>query len=595
MMKRAVILSCLLLAFAAGIPGVRAAAPVVRATLKPDTVLIGDRFSIEVLIDKDMMQVVELPTFGTDMTGGGSIEILSESPLDTLRQEGRRQVLRKRYELTSFDAGIYELGRYPVLYGDKNITDTLYSQAPLRIVVDTFPVDTQKSTVYDIKGPEQAPLMVGEFAGYAAAILVFAAVLAVQLVVARCAWYKMGWDIANVYTTAEELARGQALTDPDYFRLCPNNAPLTILQAVPMWVAVKLGLAVPFVVLPYLDAVLLNLTAYFTVRCAQRITPSRWARGFAAAVSILWIALSPYVLYPYTDTWAVLFPVLAIYAWMTVRRPALRWGLVSLACFAGAAVKPTVLIVLIALGLLGLCRFLGRRDFSAAAWKRALAVLAALVLGAVPGQVFQRASTAYLAGSAVPQEQLSETHYLMMGMNGETYGGHSPDDVAFSQSFASLADRQRANLQRAWERVCEKGLWGNVRFFTIKLYKAYADGSFAANSSFLDLEIPRRTDTLSTFVRSLYHHRGSLNPLCHTLAQGLWLAVLALCAVAAFARRRPEAQALTLAILGATAYLLLFEVWPRYLFVFAPLYVLLATMALDRPLFARTGEKRQKA
>lgn len=121
----------------------------------------------------------------------------------------------------------------------------------------------------------------------------FAAVLAVQLVVARCAWYKMGWDIANVYTTAEELARGQALTDPDYFRLCPNNAPLTILQAVPMWVAVKLGLAVPFVVLPYLDAVLLNLTAYFTVRCAQRITPSRWARGFAAAVSILWIAMSP--------------------------------------------------------------------------------------------------------------------------------------------------------------------------------------------------------------------------------------------------------------------------------------------------------------
>ena len=73
------------------------------------------------------------------------------------------------------------------------------------------------------------------------------------------------------------------------------------------------------------------------------------------------------------------------------------------------------------------------------------------------------------------------------------------------------------------------------------------------------------------------------------------LAVLALCAVAAFARRRPEAQALTLAILGATAYLLLFEVWPRYLFVFAPLYVLLATMALDRPLFARAGEKRQKA
>ena len=34
----------------------------------------------------------------------------------------------------------------------------------------------------------------------------FVLLLAVQLVIVRCAWYKMGWDIANVYGTAEELA-----------------------------------------------------------------------------------------------------------------------------------------------------------------------------------------------------------------------------------------------------------------------------------------------------------------------------------------------------------------------------------------------------
>lgn len=94
---------------------------------------------------------------------------------------------------------------------------------------------------------------------------------------------------------------------------------------MPLWVAVKLGLAVPFVVLPYLDAVLLNLTVYFTVRCAQRMTSSRWAHGFVLVAGILWIALSPYLLYPYTDTWAVLFSVLALYAWLSVRRTVLRW------------------------------------------------------------------------------------------------------------------------------------------------------------------------------------------------------------------------------------------------------------------------------
>lgn len=182
MSKRIVVLLGIVWACALWVPGVRAAAPVVRATLRPDSVLIGDRFSIEVLIEKDMMQVVALPAFGEELAGGGNLELLREWPLDTLSREGRRQVLRKRYELTSFEAGVYELGRYPVLYGDKNIVDTLYSQHPLRVVVDTFPVDTQQSTVYDIKGPEQAPLMVGEFAGYAAWGLVLALAVAAAVI-----------------------------------------------------------------------------------------------------------------------------------------------------------------------------------------------------------------------------------------------------------------------------------------------------------------------------------------------------------------------------------------------------------------------------
>lgn len=72
--------------------------------------------------------------------------------------------------------------------------------------------------------------------------------------------------------------------------------------------------------------------------------------------------------------------------------------------------------------------------------------------------------------------------------------------------------------------------------------------------------------------------------------------MLMLCAVACFTRRRhPAVQVFSLALMGATAYLLLFEVWPRYLFVFAPLYLLLAAMAVDVPLPARWNKRRAKA
>ena len=415
--------------------------------------------------------------------------------------------------------------------------------------------------------------------------LLFLVVLGVQFIIARSCWYKMGWDVASVYTTAEELARGIALSEPEYFLLCPNNAPLTILHMIPLWVAVKLGLAVPFVVLPYIDAVLLNLSAYFCVRCVQLLTSNRVARLFALVVSIGWIALSPYILYPYTDTFGILFTVLPLYLWLRIKQPLLKWFLISLLCSFGASLKPSVWIVLIALVILGVCRFIAQENKDIAVWKQALVLACVFVLGILPGRIFQNESTRFLTGTSTPQEQLSTMHYLMLGMNGETYGGHSVGDVEFSQSFETLQERQHANLQRAWERLSSRNLLENLHFFAGKAFKAYADGSFASHSSFLELEIPKRTDGLSTFLRSLYHKRGALMPLCQTLAQGLWLGVLTLCAYAAIRmRKNPAVQVLALTLLGLTAYLLLLEVWPRYLFLYSPFYVILASMALEKPL-----------
>lgn len=177
MMKRIVALLTACMAMVSIPATLRAAAPTVHAALSADTVLIGDRFTLEVTIDKDMMQVVSLPYFENKMLAPG-IEILSESHLDTIATEGRRQTLRKVYDLTSFDAGAYDLGRYPVMYGDKNIVDTLESDTPLHIVIDTFPVDTQNNTVYDIKAPEQTPFMISEISGYVITALLAACVVA---------------------------------------------------------------------------------------------------------------------------------------------------------------------------------------------------------------------------------------------------------------------------------------------------------------------------------------------------------------------------------------------------------------------------------
>ena len=68
--------------------------------------------------------------------------------------------------------------------------------------------------------------------------------------------------------------------------------------------------------------------------------------------------------------------------------------------------------------------------------------------------------------------------------------------------------------------------------------------------------------------------------------------MLTLCAYTAFTRRRePAVAAICLTLIGLTLYLLIFEVWPRYLFLYAPYFVLLSALALDRPLRKARHEK----
>lgn len=139
--------------------------PIIDAKMNPDSVAIGDQFNLEVTIDKDIVQIVEFPQFNNQKLGE-QIEILSESNVDTVSNEGRRVKLRKNYLLTIFDEGVYSLGKFPMLYVDKNIVDTIWSRDSIFLKVATFEIDTTKQTIFDIKPQMKTPLKFGEISGY---------------------------------------------------------------------------------------------------------------------------------------------------------------------------------------------------------------------------------------------------------------------------------------------------------------------------------------------------------------------------------------------------------------------------------------------
>ena len=99
----------ILAALTLGAAAARAADPVVSARFSADSVMIGDQFSLDIRVDKDVMEVVDFPVFNGFLSDSADIEILAESPVDTLKAEGRRITLGKSYLLAGFDEGRYRM------------------------------------------------------------------------------------------------------------------------------------------------------------------------------------------------------------------------------------------------------------------------------------------------------------------------------------------------------------------------------------------------------------------------------------------------------------------------------------------------------
>lgn len=150
------------------------AKPTVTSHLSADSIMIGDRVVLTIEVEKDMMQLVQFPYLDLkgDKQAEASIEVIKDFAVDTVSKEGRREHLRKRYELAIYDEGVYNFDRAHVLYADKNILDTLYAESSNSLFVGTFDIDTtQVRTVRALKPQKNLGFRFGEISGYIAIAL----------------------------------------------------------------------------------------------------------------------------------------------------------------------------------------------------------------------------------------------------------------------------------------------------------------------------------------------------------------------------------------------------------------------------------------
>lgn len=182
--------------------------PRVTVSIEPDTVQIGDCFTYSIEVERDMAQVANFPTFGAKKREGeADIELVEDCEVDTLAREGRMLKLRKRYRMQTFEEGVISMGRGAVLYADKNIVDTLYSEDSLVLVVVPIPIDSAAMAqgVRDLKPQKSLSFKFGEVSGYASWGVVVILVLAAIIWWVRRELARRGKKLTDIFKPAPPL------------------------------------------------------------------------------------------------------------------------------------------------------------------------------------------------------------------------------------------------------------------------------------------------------------------------------------------------------------------------------------------------------
>ena len=189
-----------------GVVGAETVAPTITSRLSADTVTIGDRVVLTVDVEKDVMQHVEFPTFEFVQNEGEeatepSIEVIRDFAPDTVSQEGRRVLLRKRYEMAVYDEGIYHIGKAQALYFDKNIVDTLFAEHEEDLYVKSV-IDTTMTTVRDLKPQMTLKWRFAEHSGYMGIGLGVLLLLALVLYLVARYLHKRGRHLSDLFKPA---------------------------------------------------------------------------------------------------------------------------------------------------------------------------------------------------------------------------------------------------------------------------------------------------------------------------------------------------------------------------------------------------------
>ena len=417
------------------------------------------------------------------------------------------------------------------------------------------------------------------------------------------------WDVATVFKNSLYIAYGETGSlSNSYFSAYPNNLLIVYLYVLlirlQLLFSQHLSLETAYLGLVIFHCVLHQVTGVLLYRLTKKITGQTRAAVISFILYFLLVLLSPWVTVPYSDSLGLIFPVLILYAffcWPAGKMLWLKWLAFALLTGIGYQIKPQTAIVSIAILLFILPRAIHLHNIQKQLKKTGLCA-AGLALGATLSLLLSFHVQQALPFELDPEGSFGIPHYLMMGLNEETKGIYNESDVEFSSQFSTNSERTAETFRVIRERIDHMGWQGVLKQLVQKTLTNFNDGTFfwGGEGNFYS-RVPERNDTLSQFLQNVYYNQGGQEGkyygIWSNFSHTVWLTILFFGGIASLTARKREIGIIMLSLLGLAVFESVFEARARYLFMYAPLYILLASVGImsaqekSRLSFCRLKEK----
>lgn len=416
---------------------------------------------------------------------------------------------------------------------------------------------------------------------------------AIQVYISYNILFETDWDAGIILYSVRGFLAGDGLDEfrQWYFSLYPNNLMLLFYELLVLKINSVFGIFIgqqQLMCMVIINCALSSSACYLVYKIAILYVKRLYATlGFVLAV--LSFGLSPWMVICYSDQLGIIFPILSIYFFTkpvssVYKRTVCLCLSVMISC-VGYFIKPQCFIILIAIALVEVLKLFCKNERKE--WKRILIVLLSIVFTFLTVRTGLNLASDKYNIHLEPEAKFGMSHFFAMGLNPNERGTYSQEDVDFSASIPTVKERNSANIKKALNRINNMGFKGLVRYYIGKTLTIYNDGTFAwrCEGTFFANVFETPNLKAAPFLRNIYCTDSKSEMVVTTVQQFVWIVILLLSFASVFAKHKNvkglELAVLMISIVGLTLFELLFEARARYLYIYVPIFCVLAAVGAD--------------